>query len=379
MSLTGKLAEFGPIEIIDVIGTLGKSGTLSLNRGVDRGLVVFRHGRIVYAASSGLRENLGGMLLARRLITEIELVDALGTQTLANEERRLGSILIEMGALSQEDLEKVILAQAVKAVSAFSHWSTGDFEFSTVSIENHGEIELETEELKTSLGLSPATLMSGITPHADEADPVDSDVSFEPQTPSSPEPGNDDSTPLVEPDVQEPGETSSLNDFVGEVRGPQAKGELIQRLLEQAAETFGRSVVFSAGLGGFHPIAQTGRSLPQSSGGPPLLDIVLERHVPSLLSRCVTAGQTVTEALPSEEGDHVIAQALGGPAEGETVAIPMLVRGETVLILYGDDILEERRTGWLENLESFLEKAGRAVEAEIEAEIAAGTPVTSVV
>ncbi|MGB5161030.1 MAG: DUF4388 domain-containing protein [Thermoanaerobaculia bacterium] len=373
MSLTGTLSEFGPIEIIDVIGTLGKSGTLSLNRGADRGLVVFRHGKIVYAASSGLRENLGSMLLARGLITEIELVDALGTQAQANKERRLGSILIEMGALSQEDLEKVILAQAVKAVSAFTHWSTGDFEFSTVSIENHGEIELETEELKTSLGLSPATLMSGINPHADEADQVGSDVSFEPQTPSSPEPGTDDSTPPGEPDFQEPGETSSLNDFVGEVCGPQAKGELIQRLLEQAAETFGRSVVFSAGHSGFHPIAQTGRSLPQSSGGPPLLDIVLERHVPSLLSRCMTVGQTVTDELPGEEGDRMLISALGGPAEGEAVAIPMLVRGETVLILYGDDILEERRTGWLENLESFLEKAGRAVEADIQAEIAAQT------
>ena len=377
MSLTGKLAEFGPIEIIDVIGTLGKSGTLSLNRGVDRGLVVFRHGRIVYAASSGLRENLGGMLLARGLITEIELVDALGTQTLANEERRLGSILIEMGALSQKDLEQVILQQAVRAVSAFSQWSTGDFEFSTVSIENHGEIELETEELKTSLGLSPATLLSGITPKADDGDPVGTAAAVEPQNLSSPEPGTEDPTPPVEAEVQELDETSSLNDFVGEVRGPQAKGELIQRLLEQAAETFGRSVVFSADHGGFHPIAQTGRSLPQSSGGPPLLDIVLERHVPSLLSRCMTAGQTVTEALPSEEGDQVIAKALGGPAAGEAVAIPMLVRGETVLILYGDDILEERRTGWLENLESFLEKAGRAVEAEIQAEIAARTPVAS--
>jgi len=377
MSLTGKLAEFGPIEIIDVIGTLGKSGTLSLNRGVDRGLVVFRHGRIVYAASSGLRENLGGMLLARGLITEIELVDALGTQTLAKKERRLGSILIEMGALSQKDLEQVILQQAVRAVSAFSQWSTGDFEFSTVSIENHGEIELETEELKTSLGLSPPTPLSGITPKPGEAEPVDAAAAVEPQTLSSPKPDTDDSVPPVEAEVQELEETSSLNDFVGEVRGPQAKGELIQRLLEQAAETFGRAVVFSAGHRGFHPIAQTGRSLTQSSGGPPLLDIVLERHVPSLLSRCMTAGQTVTEELPSEEGDHAIASALGGPAVGEAVAIPMIVRGEPVLILYGDDILEERRTGWLENLESFLDKAGRVIEADIQAAIAAQTPVAS--
>ena len=90
MSLTGTLSEFGPIEIIDVIGTLGKSGTLSLRRGADRGLVVFRHGKIVYAASSGLRENLGSMLLARGLITEIELVDALGTQAQAYKERRTG-------------------------------------------------------------------------------------------------------------------------------------------------------------------------------------------------------------------------------------------------------------------------------------------------
>ena len=66
-----------------------------------------------------------------------------------------------------------------------------------------------------------------------------------------------------------------------------------------------------------------------------------------------------------------------GPAVGEAVAIPMIVRGEPVLILYGDDILEERRTGWLENLESFLDKAGRVIEADIQAAIAAQTPVAS--
>ena len=78
MSFTGTLDDFSPVDIISVLDILEKSGKLHLKRDDDEGMVVFRHGKIIYAASSGFRENLGTMLLARGLIDELQLVEALG-------------------------------------------------------------------------------------------------------------------------------------------------------------------------------------------------------------------------------------------------------------------------------------------------------------
>ena len=80
MGLSGTLGDFNPIEIIAIFDLLEKSGKLLLTRGDEEGLVVFRRGRIIYASSSGFRESLGSMLLARGLVREDELVDALGRQ-----------------------------------------------------------------------------------------------------------------------------------------------------------------------------------------------------------------------------------------------------------------------------------------------------------
>jgi hypothetical protein len=75
--------------------------------------------------------------------------------------------------------------------------------------------------------------------------------------------------------------------------------------------------------------------------------------------------------LPQDENDAKIIEPLGGPVDEKSVAMPLAVKGETVLILYGDSLLQELPLGWAENLEGFLSESGQKIEADIEAEIAA--------
>lgn len=371
MSLTGTLDDFSPVEIISVLDILQRSGKLRLIHGEDEGMVVFRSGNIIYAASSGFRENLGTMLLARGLVDEGQLVEALGRQVAASEEKRLGTILIDMGALSQENLNEVILEQVIQTVAQFGHWDSGDFDFNSVHIADHGEVELKSGELWAPLGFSPNHVLLRLAQAMDES---------QAEAPLSPvELGTkEDSEPIdaVEPKEPEsetpvPDETASLNDFVGELRGPQVKGELIQELLEQATQVFGRCLVFSVRQDGFRSIAQTGQCIPKPANGSQLIEVALGRDVPSLLSRCESSGRTVMARLPEDTGDHEIVDALGGPVNDESVAMPLAVRGGTVLILYGDSLLQELPPAWAENLEGLLSESGQKIEAEIEAEIAA--------
>jgi hypothetical protein len=370
MTFTGTLDDFSPVEIISVLDILGKSGKLHLTRNDDEGMVVFRRGKIIYAASSGFRENLGTMLLARGLVDEGQLVEALGMQVASSEEKRLGTILIDMGALSQDDLNDVILEQVIRTVSEFSHWDSGEFDFNTVHIADHGEVELPSGDLWAPLGLSPNHVLLRLAQAMDEAhkEPLSAPVGME--SPEEPAPITAVESEDPEPEILANG-SASLNDFVGELRGPQVKGELIQRLLEQARQSFGRCLVFSVRQDGFRSIAQTGQALPKPADGTPMLEVALDRDLPSILNRCASSGLTVKAKLPQEAGDHNIVEALGGPVEGESVAMPLAVKNDPVLILYGDMPHDAQQAGWQENLEGFLTESAQVIEADIEAEIAA--------
>ena len=120
--MKGKLQEFNPGELIQLFGLLGKSGSLILERSEREGLIVFRKGRIIYAASPSVRENLGSLLLARKLISEDQLMEALELKDREAETRRLGNILVEMGVLSQQMLEEVIQEQFSRIISEFFHF-----------------------------------------------------------------------------------------------------------------------------------------------------------------------------------------------------------------------------------------------------------------
>ncbi len=71
--MQGNLQDFSPLELIQIIGTLGKSGVLRLQRITEEGMVAFRNGKIIYASSPTVRESLGSLLLARGLITEAQI------------------------------------------------------------------------------------------------------------------------------------------------------------------------------------------------------------------------------------------------------------------------------------------------------------------
>lgn len=371
MSLSGTLDDFSPVEVISVLGMLERSGKLRLTQDEDEGMVVFRRGKIIFAVSSGFRENLGTMLLARGLVNESQLVEALALQVASSEEKRLGAILIDMGALTQEALNDVILEQVIRTVSEFSDWSSGEFDFNTVHVADHGEVELQAEELWAPLGLSPNHVLLRLAQKLDESHREPSPPTPEAEPEQEPIPDVADAPEIAEATVQETGESATLKDFVGEVRGPQVKGELIQRLLEQASEIFGRSVLFSARHDGFRSIAQTGESLSKPADGAELLKIVLERDQPSILGSSTTAGSTVMARLPESLGDNQILEAIGGPVDGKSVAIPLLVRDEPVLVLYGDTLCDDLHNGWLEGLESFMDQTARSIEEDIQAEIAA--------
>src|SRR6185503_1590158 len=78
------------------------SGALLLVRDPVKKIVYFRNGFPVYVKSNLLSECLGKVLVRERLISDIQCRESL--RLLQETKRQQGSLLIQMGALSQQNL-----------------------------------------------------------------------------------------------------------------------------------------------------------------------------------------------------------------------------------------------------------------------------------
>ena len=70
MAFVGKLDQFKLPDLLQIISGNRKTGRLALTRRDSQGMIVFRSGKIIYAASTAARETLGSLLLCRQLIDE---------------------------------------------------------------------------------------------------------------------------------------------------------------------------------------------------------------------------------------------------------------------------------------------------------------------
>jgi len=366
MSVIGDLSDFDPGDLITVLGLLGKSGKLRMTRGGSEGMVVFRGGKIIYAASSSFRENLGSMLLSRGLIDEAQLVAALKQQHGSAEEQRLGNILIETGALSEEALESVLRDQVSRVLSEFIPWSEGGFKFDSMEIADHGEVELPAGDLLAPFGLSTDHVLLEAAQRIDEGDPMDETVPAVEETRPQAKPEE-----AVEVAAPEPtADSVSLGSLVTEVHSPEFKGEFLMDLMELSERSFGRCVLFSVRKASFRPVAHFGVDSEAALAENAILDFVVPRDLPGILSQAVEEERTIMATLPLGQGDEELLEALGGATDTKSIAEPLIVRDEVVLVLYGDRIRDGLQTGWIEEIETHLGELALAIQADIEHEIA---------
>jgi hypothetical protein len=127
MSLTGDLRTMPLPDVLQWVAAGRKSGTLHVARGSVQKRVMLRGGSIQSTWSNDPRESLGQFLIRARLITEQQLFTAL----LAQEEKGLllGSLLVEQGLISENELRAVLEAKAEETLYELFLWPAGQFEF----------------------------------------------------------------------------------------------------------------------------------------------------------------------------------------------------------------------------------------------------------
>ncbi len=372
MSLAGHLSELALPDLLQIVAMAEKTGRLDLSNRDGEGLIVFRGGRIIYAASNAARETLGSILVCRRLVTEEVLRQALEHQFRSREERRLGSILVEMGAISQEALESVIYEQIQRVVGELVKWREGYFKFEAIEIRDHGEIAVDAREFLVESGFNAHRIAIELSRIADEARQAPAD--------ESPAPAVFGFTPVSTPATSaSPAGTaapqgSSLGNILATRPAPALTAERSMELLRTGKAFFSRGVLLLVDRYGLTGVGQFGVRDGDAAADEGIRNLWLPRGAASLLVDAATAGATRRGRLDPTDANQLFVSELGGEWPVESAAVPVRAGGELVAVLYGDTMPAGTPLPSLDRLEAKLAEIGAAIAAA-ERPAAAATPV----
>lgn len=127
MSITGNIKTMQLSELLQWLAQASKSGTLVIDDGRVEKKIYFEKGRIISSASNDPREYLGHFLVSHGHITEEELSKAIAMQEQSG--MLLGKILTTIGAISEDELHRLLRLKAEESVYDLFSWEEGEFRF----------------------------------------------------------------------------------------------------------------------------------------------------------------------------------------------------------------------------------------------------------
>ncbi len=149
MAIKGSLKEASLPDVLQLLSMGQKTGCLSVADRNNFGYIYFDHGLITYASIVNRRDRLGDILVKGGLVTPEQLQAAIDRQE-HQRDKRLGELLVEMGAISRPDLERYMRVQIEEAVYYLFTWISGTFSF---------ESDAQPEEQDFRVRITPESLL----------------------------------------------------------------------------------------------------------------------------------------------------------------------------------------------------------------------------
>ncbi len=337
MALVGRLEDVPAPEILQFLAMSDKTGKLVLTRGTEECLMVFRNGRIIYAASSSIRETFGSVVSGLGLVDEASLGEALHRQHHGQEEKRLGTILVEMGCLSRPDLEDAMRQQVLRVLREVFAWHRGYFTFRPMLVDDHGEVEVDARDLLIETPLDAQRLTLDAARSHDEAD------RGRPRTRRS----------------------STLDQVVTQIPAPRITAELVREVLQEAAKVMLRVVVLAVQGPFANGVAQRGLSSDKEPPSQRIRGLRLPLDEASTVASAVTRRRTQRGRPSTNRLDLVLRERVGLPEPIETVAIPVIAGDDVALVIYGDNGTGTLDSNRLATLEERLSALGSVLKASV--------------
>ena len=140
--LRGSLARLALPDLLHELDAAGATGILSLTSGGARKALYFKGGRVVFGASNLPSDRLGEVLLREEKITPDQ--NETSIRALA-QGRRQGRVLVEMGALSPDELWWAVQTQVREIVFSVFQWDEGQFHFEESVLPEREKITVDLD------------------------------------------------------------------------------------------------------------------------------------------------------------------------------------------------------------------------------------------
>lgn len=127
MGISGNLRTMTPGDLLQWLNFAQKTGTLVLSaHGIEK-KIFLRDGRVISSASTDPREYLGQFLMSHGFINEEQLTEAMQEQ--AKSKRLLGRILVDLGAVPEAELGRLMREKAAESIYEIFLWKEAEFRF----------------------------------------------------------------------------------------------------------------------------------------------------------------------------------------------------------------------------------------------------------
>jgi tetratricopeptide (TPR) repeat protein len=128
MAIEGSLADVSLADICQLLSLGRKTGCLTATDRSSFGYIYFENGRVIFASLLNQPDRLGELMVRNGVIKREDLAEAMEVQG-READRRVGEILVGMGAITPEVLEMWITIQIEEAVFHLFTWTQGSFHF----------------------------------------------------------------------------------------------------------------------------------------------------------------------------------------------------------------------------------------------------------
>ncbi|MDH3972799.1 MAG: response regulator [Deltaproteobacteria bacterium] len=155
---------------------------------------------------------------------------------------------------------------------------------------------------------------------------------------------------------------SILKSMIEELNGPEGGKQITLLTLRFASELMNRSVIFLAKSDGFEGLGQFGIELKGEIAEKRVRSMKISKDIPSILKDVTESQRSITKKLEDTEGNRYIIDNLGGHYPFESYAAPIIANDKVAVILYCDNVPEDKEIGDASALDVFLMQAGVAME-----------------
>lgn len=128
MAIKGSLKEASLPDVLQLLALGKKSGCLAVADRQNFGYVYFDEGRICYASIVNRRDRIGDLLVKNGRVSPEQLEEAIALQE-QRRDSKLGELLVEISAVTRNDLEDYMRIQIEEAVYFLFTWTQGTFNF----------------------------------------------------------------------------------------------------------------------------------------------------------------------------------------------------------------------------------------------------------